>query len=164
MYTVHILSTCFFAFPFPLPLPYYNIPSTALISEYPSNSRVGISYYTLLFLFSPCIHAPCVSHLTQLHVIHIPFTFIFAFPFPLSPTIPSTALRSEYLLKFQKWNFLQYLLSLSKLYYYMLYVQCIYWADSLGDFICALCVNSNFVHCWSPITELHARSLFFLIL
>ena len=50
---VHILSTCFFAFPFPLPLPYYNIPSThALISESPVKlqSRNFLLYFIIPFL------------------------------------------------------------------------------------------------------------------
>ena len=42
-------------------------------------------YYTLLFLFLPHKRALCVSHLTQLHVIHIPSTCIFRFPIPPLP-------------------------------------------------------------------------------
>ena len=76
----------FLRFPVP-PSPFPITPSTAIISEYPSNSRIGIPYYILLFLFSPRKRAPCVSHPTQLHVIHIPCTCIFAFPFPLSPSL-----------------------------------------------------------------------------
>ena len=58
------------------------------------------------FNFSPCKRAPCFSHLLELHVY-------LRFPILLLsfPTIPSTALRSEYPFKFQKWNFQQYLLT-----------------------------------------------------
>ena len=68
-------------------------------------ARQSIPFHILfiIFIFTPRKRAPCFSHLLELHV-YLLFP-IHLLPFP---TIPSTALRSEYPFKFQKWNFLQY--------------------------------------------------------
>ena len=75
-------------------------------------------YLSSLFIFSPRKRAPCCSHLLELQVfLRFP---IYPLPFP---TIPSTALRSEYPFKFQKWNFQQYrLFFVISNHYYMLII------------------------------------------
>ena len=55
-----------------------------------------------LFTFSTHKRAPCFSHLLEFQVY-----LRFLIPLLPFPKIPSTALRYDYLFKFQKWNFQQ---------------------------------------------------------
>ena len=85
------------------PLPHYLTRyALFLVPFYSPSINLFTSISSSLFTFSPHKRALCFSHLLELHVylrIRIPHL-------PLC-TIPSTALRSEYPFKFQKWDFQQ---------------------------------------------------------